>query len=523
MALVALLLTFSLSAWSQSCPTAKTLSRLPVHDQDGMGTCASNTAALMMQHNLGLAKSPSFMQISITQSATDEQNGKDFFFTDDDGTERVFNWGANICDVIESASKNGFCDYDQMGFNFVGTTDPRGTQQAFLVSVSRFFDQKEGSIRALKSQLNNPQTRAEAERRLAYFFSLSDSKCNVPPQEYLARRALSRLKVMWESYLVAPATNKQKAAARKLLDTSFHANGELKVAALDFYKTFLNYETGLEQRLDTAEQSDEATTELSGAMSESTFMRWWGEKNNIETNSIPGTTTNFYVSDWRAYGPCRRPEVVRTLDKFLSAPFCELPPTAALSPQATTQAQQLVSTLQRLANNKLDPQAGLINMLAPACAAQMVQRANDYSSNCSDKSITNDSQESDAKDKAIKEVCAGRAMGLSICTSFFKSPTAVNSKHCDKDEPGVAEHGRHGVTLIGYRPSSNGKRQFLVQNSWGNTCPFKQFPGSAVPAALQNLVECEVTPGAIATPTGRFWVEEDLLFDNVYHYSTYAP
>ena len=47
MALVIFLLTFSLSAWSQSCPTAKTLSLYPVHDQDGMGTCASNTAALI--------------------------------------------------------------------------------------------------------------------------------------------------------------------------------------------------------------------------------------------------------------------------------------------------------------------------------------------------------------------------------------------------------------------------------------------------------------------------------------------
>jgi hypothetical protein len=523
MALVALLLTFSLSAWSQSCPTAKTLSLLPVHDQDGMGTCASNTAALMMQHNLGLAKSPSFMQISITQSATDSENGDDFFFTDDGGKERVFNWGANICDVIESASKNGFCDYDQMGFNFVGTTDPRGTQQAFLVSVSRFFDQKEGSIRALKSQLNNPQTRAEAERRLAYFFSLSDSTCNVPPQEYLARRALSRMKVMWESYLVAPATNMQKTAARKLLDTAFHANGEPKAAALDYYKVFLSSESALEQRLDTVEQSNATATGLPGAMAESTFMRWWGEKNNIVTNSIPGTTTNFYVSDWRAYAPCRRPEIVRTLDKFLSAPFCEVPPTAALSPQVTAQEQQLVNSLQRLANNQLDPQAGLVNMLAPACAAQMSQRANDYSDNCKAENVNNDSQESAAKEKAIKEICAGRAMGLSICTGFFKSTTPIDSKHCDEDEPGVADHGRHGVTVIGYRPSSTGKRQFLVQNSWGNTCPFRQHPDNAVPAALQNLVECEVTSGATATPTGRFWVEEDLLFDNVYHYSTYVP
>lgn len=521
MALVALLLTFSLNAWSQSCPTSKTLSLFPVHDQDGMGTCASNTAALMMQHNLGLAKSPSFMQISITQSATDSENGDDFFFTDDGGKERVFNWGSNICDVIESASKHGFCDYDQMGFAFVGTTDPRNTQQAFLVSVARFLDQKESSIRELRNQLNDPETRADAERRLAYFFSISDGSCSASPLEYLARRALSRMKVMWESYLVPPATTMQRAAARRLLDTAFASNGEPNTTAVEYYKTFLQSEYSLEQRLDTAEQSNSTAAGLVGVSPESTFMRWWGEKNDIVTNSIPGRTDNFYVSDWRAYAPCRRPEVVRKLDRFLGAPSCEVPPTAALSPQVTAQAQQLVNTLRRLANNKLDPQAAIVNIMEPSCAAQMGQRAETYSDDCSSKGVGSESAEAAAKKKAVSELCAGRAIGVSICTGFFKSTTAIDSKHCDDDEPGVAEHGRHGVTLIGYRPSANGKRQFLVQNSWGNSCPFTQHASGTYPPALVGLVECEASTGGL--PSGRFWVDEDLLFNNVYNYSTYEP
>jgi hypothetical protein len=474
-----------------------------------------------MQHNLGLAKSPSFMQISITQSATDGQNGKDFFFTDDGGKERVFNWGANICDVIESASSNGFCDYDQMGFAFVGTTDPRGSQQAFLVSVARFLDQKEPSIRALRSQLNAPATRAEAERRLAYFFSIPDGSCSVTPLEYLARRALSRLKVIWESYLAPPATTMQRAAARRLLDTAFASNGEPKPAAVEYYKTFLQTDYNIEQRLDTAEQSNSTASGLVGVLPESTFMRWWGEKHDIVTNSIPGSTDNFYVSDWRAYAPCRRPEVVRKLDKFLAAPLCEVPPTAALSPQVTAQAQQLVNTLRQWTNNQLDPQESIVNIMAPSCAAQMSQRANRYSDDCSSREVSSESSETTAKNRAISELCAGRALGVSICTGFFKATTAIDSKHCDDDEPGVAEHGRHGVTVIGYRPSANGKRQFLVQNSWGNSCPFTQHANNTYPPALVGLVECEASVGGL--PTGRFWVDEDLLFNNVYNYSTYVP
>lgn len=523
MALVVFLLAFSLNAWSQSCPATKSLNYLPVHDQDGMGTCASNTAALIMQHNLGLAKSPSYMQMSITHSGQGGNNSNDFFFTDDQGKERLFNWGAHICDVIERASEDGFCDYDQMGFDFIGSMDPGGTQQSFLTNVARFIDQKEGSIRALKTQLNNPETRAEAERRLAYFFATPDSSCRVPAIEFVSRRALSRLKVIWESYLVAPATNQQKTAARRLLDTAFETNGQPKAEALEYYKTFLNSNYSIEQRLDTAEQSNATATGLTGAMAESTFMRWWGEKKNFQTNSIPGTLENYYVSDWRAYAPCRRPETVRALDSFLSAPMCEVPPSDALAPQATAQAQQLINSLRLMANDQLDLQVGLVNILSPACATQMSQRADDYSDNCSDRNINSASTASSAKSLAVEEICAGRALGVSICTGFFKASTPIDSKFCDDDEPGVADHGRHAVTLIGYRQGPNSKRQFLIQNSWGNSCPFRQGISGAVPPALQNLVECEVTPGAIASPTGRFWVDEDLLFNNTYHMSTYRP
>lgn len=521
MALVILLLSFNV--WSQSCPAAKSLNYLPVHDQDGMGTCASNTAALMMQYNLGLPKSPSYMQMSITHSGQAGNNDDDFFFTDDQGRERLFNWGAHICDVVKRAGEDGFCDYDQMGFDFVGTTDPGGTQQSFLVNVARFIDQKEQNIRALKTQLNDPETRVEAERRLAYFFATPDSSCRIPPREFIARRAMSRLKVTWDGLLVPPATPAQRSAARRLLDSAFEATGQPKPEALAYYQEFLNANFSFESRLDTAEQSNSTATGLVGALSESTFTKWWGEKKNITTTGMPEVVENFYVSDWRAYAPCRRPETVRALDDFLAAPMCTIPPSDALSSQSSSQAQQLIASLSQLANDQLDFQAGLVNIIAPACAGQMAQRAGDHSGNCSDRSINSASSASTAKQTTVDEICQGRAVGVSICTGFFKSTTPINSQYCDDDVPGVADHGRHAVTLIGYRPGPTGKRQFLIQNSWGNSCPFRQGIGGSIPAALQNLVECEVTPGAIASPTGRFWVDEDLLFNNTYQLSTYRP
>jgi hypothetical protein len=203
--------------------------------------------------------------------------------------------------------------------------------------------------------------------------------------------------------------------------------------------------------------------------------------------------------------------------------MCEVPPSDALAPQATAQAQQLINSLRSMANDQLDFQVGLVNIISPACAAQMSQRDDSYSGDCGERNINSASTANTAKNLAVEEICAGRALGVSICTGFFKATTPVDSKFCDEDEPGVADHGRHAVTLIGYRQGPNNKRQFLIQNSWGNSCPFKQGFTSNVPPALQNLVECEVTPGAIASPTGRFWVDEDLLFNNTYLMSTFRP
>lgn len=380
-------LGFSLSGWAQSCPSAKSLSYLPVHDQDGMGTCSANTAALMMQYNLGLPKSPSYIQMSITESSRAEH----FFYSDQQGKERIFNWGADICDVARASAQHGFCDFDKMGFDFIGTMDNTGAQQDFLVKVARFLEAKESDIRQLRAQLIGPATRAQAIRRLAYFFE----------------------------------------------DT------------------------------------------------QSTF-----------------------------------PAELQALDRFLTAPTCQLTASTPLSSEQLAQAEFLISAVEQLATNQLDPQAAIVNILSPACATQMQQRANQYSNTCADLDINSAATAATAKANTVAEICAGRAVGVSICTGFFKATTPIDSKFCDDDTAGIADHRYHAVTLIGYRPGPTGRRQFLIQNSWGNTCPFRKHVGG-VPPALNDLVECESKSETDTSSTGRFWVDEDLLFNNTYQLSTY--
>ncbi len=523
MALVVFLLTLSFNVWSQSCPASRSLNYLPVHDQDGLGTCASNTAALMMQYNLGLTASPSYMQMSLTHSGLSNNNGSDFFYTDNKGVRRLFNWGAQICGVVDQAQTSGFCDSTQMGFDFVGSRDPMKSQQAFLTKMANFLGSNQIEILMMRDLLANPQTRAEAERRVAYFFADRATMCTVPQREFMSRRALARMKTYWESFLGASTSSTQRQTARRMLDLTFLPNGQPRPAALTYHQEFLGSINGLETQLQSADEADVATAGLNGVMNESMFMLWWGNRNDVITSSIPQQNSNSYLSDWRAYSPCRDPAPLTVLRSYLDSPTCVVPASATLNPAFVTQARQIVASLSALSENRLDPQAGLVNLISPACASQMTQRAGAYSGDCGNRAINSDSSANTAKTTAIEEICRGRSVGISICTGFFKSSTPIDSNYCDNDVAGVADHGRHAVTLIGYRPGPSGRRQFLIQNSWGNSCPFRQGFSSSIPPALQNLVECEVTSGVIASPTGRFWVDEDLLFNNTYQLSTLRP
>ena len=83
----------------------------------------------------------------------------------------------------------------------------------------------------------------------------------------------------------------------------------------------------------------------------------------------------------------------------------------------------------------------------------------------------------DSSQAVINKLQYGKAVGVSVCTRFFKNPKAKTrsvgtSKYdCgDKKSTHYAEgEGSHAVTIIGSR-CHKGVQEFLVQNSWGNGC-----------------------------------------------------
>jgi hypothetical protein len=516
MALVGLLLSSWLSVFAADCPVEKTLPALPVHDQDGLGTCASNTAALMMQHNLGLAKSPSYIQLSVTTSGLEHDN---FYRNDDEGQRRLFNYGALVCNVVDQAKESGYCDYDQLGFDFVGSTDPRATQSRLLDRLSTFFDTHSADITALRNQLANPQTRADAERRLAYFFQHNEELCRTPLIESIAGRMLERHRATLESFVSSSTTTTaQKRAARSMLASMFSQSGAPNPNVLRRAMDFLTSNSGFEYNIEKAEQENSGAS-MPGVMNESTFLSWWAIPNDLNIDPLISLlpSGNFFLSDYRVQKACRNPEQIRSLDDFLVAPLCVLPPNAALSESSLNQAQQLLETVNQMAHGRLDRQAGLVNIISPSCAAQMTQREESFNQRCGNQNVSSAQTANRARDTMVAEICENRAVAISLCTGFFRSATPVNSNYCNEDTAGVEGHGRHAVTAIGYRRTSEGKRQIFIQNSWGASCPFLQHPGG-FPATLQGLAECEMDGDN--RPTGRFWVDEELLMNNTYIVNT---
>ena len=510
--IILLLLLNSQFVFGQACPTTKVLSYRPVQDQDGLGTCASNVASLLMQHNLGLATAPSYIQLSMTHSGAVGERANSFFYRDNRNRERLFNYGAHTCEVINTAVGQGYCDHNTMGFDFVGRTDPLGTQHNLLDSLARYVMNNDASIRSLREQLYNPSTRRAAERNLAAYFQRTSNVCNRTLNEYVATRALERARLQWLGMMrTLPA---QRAVLQQLIDRTFNEDGTPRSNALQFYQqSFL-------QEVSTFSVGGMPSMAYNSTIPEGSFAFIWGRQVGLSTGFIPAGTGNQYTVDREGYQLCQTPELVRAMTYLTSPNQCELPPALTISPEFERQAADLLTALTPYVGGTLDPQAGLVNLISPRCGQQMLERGGTLSPNCQSSPIT-DSESARAQEaNAYQELCQGRAVGVSVCTGFLASTTVVDSNFCRRDAEAVDGHEYHALTLIGFRPGrTEGSRQILIQNSWGRSCPFMQHAGG-IPTALIEKVECELEGGI---PTGRFWVNSEMLFNNSTGISKYRP
>lgn len=104
----------------------------------------------------------------------------------------------------------------------------------------------------------------------------------------------------------------------------------------------------------------------------------------------------------------------------------------------------------------------------------------------------------DNRTKMFASLKDNKAVGLDICTKFWKEPTYDFHKESSSIKfqtcTNTGVHGFHAITMIGYRCQNN-KLQYLAQNSWG---PTWQLDG--------NPYEIE---------DGKIWMDEEKLFMNL--------
>jgi hypothetical protein len=379
---------FSASVFAQvTCrpPTA----RFPVQDQDGLGSCASNTASLLLQHNARVVTSPpSYIHLSIAVNAVDATT----FFRpvlasdrENEGrSEVLFNNGAYTCDVLNNAMFGGYCDANLLPMDFINRTDPMQSQRASLESLSRVIDQNPQAFEQFRRDLAHPVTRQTAIRRFATVM-----------------------------------------------------------------------------------------------MEERDFCRM-----------IPSSSD------------CSHPLGALALGRMFRDPECPISET--IDPQFLSFAQEIAA---ELTSPTLDPQYAIVSLFSPACARQARTRRIDGMS-CRRVLNTVTATTSAA---ISRELCAGRAVGISVCFEILNAELPVNTNRCQNR----TEAGNHAMTIINGQTGSNGKRRLLIQNSWGRSCPYANRP------AFNELVTCERdTDGTL---TGRFWMDEELLLKNTNSVDIFAP
>lgn len=104
----------------------------------------------------------------------------------------------------------------------------------------------------------------------------------------------------------------------------------------------------------------------------------------------------------------------------------------------------------------------------------------------------------ESRDKMFANIRDNKAVGLDICTKFWKDPSynfhKENSSTKYQTCANTGTHGFHAITMIGYRCKDN-KLQYLAQNSWG---PNWKLDGD--PYEIEN---------------GKIWMDEEKLFMNL--------
>ncbi|MGE3608797.1 MAG: hypothetical protein AB7I27_04340 [Bacteriovoracaceae bacterium] len=508
-------LTIFLSGMVQAennCPATIRLKDRAVQDQDGVGECYSNTGSLMLQYRLNLEKFPSYLQMSI--SASLRNNQKKTFVSpnaDDEKKVELFNEGGFICDAINTAKDIGWCDSEMFGPEFHNSNDYFDIQSKYLKGIGELLD-KNSDLLIKLSELAKSGKEDELRDRLASLLYENEQLCSQSGAEYFAGKAIQRLQFRWRKKLNT-LKGEKALTMKKIYDLAFDQIGRPIPAFKKFVQQMIDPD--LEHKLKDYKFNNKKIDILD----ENKLLGLWGYYKKIPAYDLIDPNWSKYndenfQQDYQEYSRCL---VVSgkadVLERFIKNPSCSVAPDYVPNELVEESSKILKALIQVAQISDSSRLTYFLSIVAPKCEEQIKARQIQKKMDVPRCSSLDVKDVKEAANKVDSELCVGRPVGVGICMSALKSKAIIDTQFCNqqiRESLPKKLQGKHAITIIGYRPGKGDSKMYLIQNSWGRSCPFLE--DGQIPEQLKDHVECEKEP--LIGYTGRFWMSEELLFKN---------
>lgn len=524
---------------------------MQVQDQDGLGTCYANQVSLLIQ-NLNRSASPvSYQQIGMSYAMS---KGQSNLTTRSGSTRSHVVEGGNGCAAFRAAQQTGFCSMNSFnGFEYANADDPNHIQQLVLNAVSSFIDNHANSTAALtETQWGNIQNhfvallatrdrecqnktllvRDQFSRRAAEAFynrltNLRNAKCE--GQICNVGEGLSFAKSRWDQLLAA-----MDRLSPHVMEVRPLQNGVAGARLFDFKPSFkTNFQRALGDGSNLSSKMVEVlqktlAANVSGRTTnlDSDFKLLFPEAYFYDVQSETYAVSESCSQRWAIADQLENLNLVAVANRDRCNCLSHL--TSSKLKEFDDLAAEVAGALRRQAAGRAVPLSerlnSLLRILAPGCESQLAQgrvalrnlKCVHYSLNgeidggetATNRMLSAEFPQPAARRKAATDVtlralCSGKAVGVDVCTGFMTASSNVDTSFCEKNNvPGITGHGYHAMTLVGFKRDAQGRTRYLVQNSWGRNCSFE---------GKGKDIVCEKVEGR---PTGRFWITEELLWNN---------
>lgn len=525
----------------------KSLANSSISDQDGMATCGSNALSHVIKSSLKTTKDLSYMDIAFQAAqrnwGTQENPTKQFMVSKD---RMAFEGMDDMCASLESIKKNGgICPRENFSFeNTVyskwGGNDGGSKQMELMLTISKFLDVQNTSHNFKTPQMKQQELKKiikyVEDKKLSYADKCKangDGKNDVDFQETF--QSLMGNLMLWIS------TNKTVPAKKACIDASVKyfnrfvktplSSGDshpldIRPEMLQKFKKSFNFASLFSQyKKGINPPGHEFSAPLARFIDQNS-----NELNLMKLCQLTDETSDHPLSGKKLYQPSLTVSVNKELKASLNSSECEKAQLAswlksskaskeveALCPgfQGARELMGAVSVLPLwdeslstiLPRMLPEGKAGLNNLtqiLAPNCAPNRVDvsklKCETYNAYVRINRKPLETIRTDFRNVSQEQLDKGNAVAVGICEHFLRGDSSLTSDSCE-----AANGGYHMIAVTGYR-CVNGLMEYEVANSWGNNCPVKQ-------GTKDKAIECVMDNKG--WPSGRFWVKEDNLLNNV--------